>query len=271
MTFHDISEVIRMDGKAVIVTGGSKGIGEGCAKAFLAAGANVVICARGAADGEATAKKFCEEYGEGRCVFVPCDVSIETEIERVVEETVKTFGRIDCLVNNAGFHPPYERIEDVPASAFEELIRTNLVSMYSFCRYALPYLRKTKGSVINMSSLVGKMGQRNSCRYVSTKGGIHAFTRALAIDEAGNGVRVNSISPGCIVTPLAIECAGDDLEAAMKETDSFIHMGRQGDIYECGTVALFLASDMAQYLTGIDIVVSGGAELGYGVRDLSRK
>ena len=271
MTFHDIADVVRMDGKTAIVTGGSKGIGYGCAKAFLAAGANVVICSRGAADGNKAAKELCEEYGEGKCVFVSCDVSKEEDIKNVVEKTVEIFGRIDSLVNNAGFHPDYENIDTVTPAQFEELIRGNLTSMFTFSKYALPYIRKVNGTVVNMSSLVGRMGQRNAVRYVSTKGGIHAFTRAMAIDEAKYGVRVNSISPGSIVTPLVMDIVSkfEDAEEVMGHVDACAHMQRQGDIYECGTVALFLASPMSDFITGIDVVVSGGAELGYGVRDKS--
>jgi len=271
MTFHDIADIVRMDGKTVIVTGGSKGIGEGCAKVFLAAGANVVICARGAADGEKKAEEFRKEYGEDRCIFIKCDVSNEEDVKNAIEKTVEKYGRIDSLVNNAGWHPPFEKVDDVSVEDFEELIRTNLSSIFMASKYALPYLRQTKGTIVNMSSLVGSMGQRNAVRYIATKGGIHAMTRAMAIDEAPYGVRVNSISPGSIVTPLAAVYfeTVEDPERERTAVASQMHLNRQGDIYECGTVALFLASDMSTYLTGIDINVSGGAELGYGIREVA--
>jgi NAD(P)-dependent dehydrogenase (short-subunit alcohol dehydrogenase family) len=175
---------------------------------------------------------------------------------------------LDCLVNNAGYHPHYERIDETSNDMFLELIDTNLVSMYNFCRLSLSHLRKTKGSIVNMSSLVGAMGQKLACRYVSTKGGITSLTKALAVDEAANGVRVNSVSPGCIETPLGEEfrMLSPDPEREKKLSSAFSPMNRVGDIYEVGTVCLFLASEMASFITGADIIVSGGAELAYGIK-----
>ena len=266
--FHDISEMIKLTGKTAIITGGSMGIGQGCSRAFLAADANVVICARGESDGEKTAFEFCKEYGGGRCVFIKCDVSSEEDVKRVVDQTVEMHGRIDVLVNNAGYHPPYESMDDTTGEMFLELLKVNLYSMYIFSLHALPYLRKTKGNIVNMSSLVGTIGQRNSCRYVATKAGIHGLTKGMAIDEARHGVRVNSVSPGCIDTPLGAEFGrlSGNPEREAELTNSFIQLKRVGDIHEVGTVCLFLASDMAKYMTGVDIPVSGGAELAYGVK-----
>lgn len=266
--FENVNKCIDFTRKTVIVTGGSKGIGEGCARVFLSAGAVVVICARDAETGRKTAESFCREFGDGRCVFTPCDVSVESDIRRVIDETIRQFGRLDCLINNAGYHPHYERIDETDHEMFLELINTNLASMYNFCRLALPHLRRTKGTIVNMSSLVGTMGQKMACRYVSTKGGILSLTKALAVDEAENGVRVNSISPGCIETPLGEEFRrlSSDPEREKKLSSAFSPMRRVGDIYEVGTVCLFLASEMASFITGADIIVSGGAELAYGVK-----
>ena len=179
---------------------------------------------------------------------------------------MEKYGKLDSLINNAGYHPSEEYIDDVTADMFMDLVRTNLLSIFLFCKYALPYLRQTKGNIVNMSSLVGSMGQKMACRYVSTKGGIHALTKALAVDEGPNGVRVNSVSPGSIASPLTM-----DYFAAMADPDyeyqkicDCSHLGRIGTIEECGAACLFLASDMAGFVTGVDITVSGGAELAYG-------
>lgn len=254
-------------GKVVIVTGGSKGIGEACVEAFSRVGANVVFCARNEADGKETEKKY-SSVGEGKCVFVPCDVANEQDVKKVVKTAVDMFGRIDCLVNNAGYHPPYEAMDDVTGTMFEDLLRTNLVSMFNFSREALPYIRKEKGSIINNASLVGEMGQKKACRYVASKGGIIALTKAMAVDEAEYGVRVNCIEPGMITTPLGEEVARANPEG-LKDLEvgaSCHHLHRIGMANETASVCVFLASEMASYMTGVCVPISGGSELAYGIK-----
>ena len=160
----------------------------------------MVFCARRAKEGKDLERKV--SAGGGTALFVRCDVSKEKEVRALVDGTVARFGRIDCLINNAGWHPPHRPIDDFTAEDFRDLLELNLVSMFVACQQALPYLRKTKGNIINLSSLVGSMGQLHATTYVATKGAITAFSKALAIDEAVNGVRVNSVSPGNIWTPL---------------------------------------------------------------------
>jgi len=253
--------------KVTIVTGGSKGIGEGVARVFVAAGAPVVIAARGKADGEALAKELTA-MGPGTCHFIQCDVSKPEEIKALIEKTVELHGRLDCLVNNAGWHPDHRTIDDFSIEDFESLLRLNLVSYFAACKYALPYLRKTQGNIINMSSLVGEMGQEWATTYVSTKGGITALTKALAVDEARHGVRVNVILPGNITTPLADTFINskEDPQFVRDFIDSWQWNGRCGTIDEVGYACLFLASDGAAFITGIELIISGGAELAYGIK-----
>jgi NAD(P)-dependent dehydrogenase (short-subunit alcohol dehydrogenase family) len=144
--------------KVAIITGGSKGIGAGCARAFVHAGAKVVICARGTETGEAFAAKLTAE-GPGACHFELCDVAIPEQIERLIDRTVERYGRLDCLVNNAGYHPPVKRIDEFTLSEWDDVIRTNLTSHFLASKHALPHLRRTGGSIVNMASLVGVMGQ----------------------------------------------------------------------------------------------------------------
>ena len=175
------------------------------------------------------------------------------------------YGRMDCLINNAGWHPPHKPIDEFSVEDFRELLNLNLVSVFTACKFALPYLRQSQGSIINMSSLVASMGQLYATTYVATKGGITAFTKALAVDEAAYGVRVNSISPGNIYTPLwqeAIDAASDP-EQCRADGEAAQLLGRMGAIEEVGRLALFLAAE-ATFTTGVDHSLSGGAELGYG-------
>jgi NAD(P)-dependent dehydrogenase (short-subunit alcohol dehydrogenase family) len=255
---------MRYANKVVIVTGGSKGIGEGCVRVFVEAGSEVVFCSRGQKAGEALAREVSAK-GPGEAWFVPCDVSKVEEIRALIDKTVERHGRIDCLINNAGWHPPHKPIDDFSVEEFRELLDLNLVSIFAACKFALPHLRKTKGNIINMSSLVGIMGQIHATTYVATKGAITAFTKALAVDEAAHDVRVNSVSPGNIYTPLwqeAIDAAPDPARCRA-DGDAAQLLGRMGTIEETGRLCLFLAAE-ATFTTGVDHIQSGGAELAYG-------
>jgi len=250
--------------KVVIITGGSKGIGKGCAQTFVQAGAKVVFCARKAQEGESVAEEL-NEGGPGEATFVLCDVSKTFEIKNLIDSTMEKYGRIDCLINNAGWHPPHKPIDDFSVNEFRDLLDLNLVSIFAACKFALPHLRQTRGNIINISSLVGAMGQLHATTYVATKGAITAFTKALAIDEAENGVRVNSVSPGNVYTPLWQEAidASSDPDQCRADGEAAQVLGRMGTIEEVGKLCLFIASE-ATFTTGVDHIISGGAELGYG-------
>lgn len=250
--------------RVVIVTGGSKGIGRGCVEVFVAAGAKVVFCARHATGVEELAAKLSQRGG-GTAHFFPCDVSKPDDVKKLIDMTIAQYGRLDCLINNAGWHPRHKPIDDFTVEEFRELLDLNLVSIFVACKAALPHLRKTKGNIINLSSLVGTMGQLHGTTYVATKGAISAFTKALAIDEAAHGVRVNSISPGNVYTPLWQETidAAADPEQCRKDGDEAQLLGRMGTIEEVGKLCLFIAAE-ATFTTGVDHIISGGAELGYG-------
>lgn len=251
-------------GKVVVITGGTKGIGRGCVEAFCDAGAKVVFCARHAEGGEALAKQLTER-GPGTAHFIACDVSKFDQIEKLIETTISEYGRLDCLINNAGWHPAHKPVDDFTIEEFQSLLNLNLVSIFAGCKFALPHLRKTKGNIINLSSLVGTIAQLHGSTYVATKGAVTSFTKALAIDEAAHGVRVNSVSPGNIYTPLWQEAidAADDPDKCRADGDAAQLVGRMGTIEEVGKLCLFIASE-ATFTTGVDHIISGGAELGYG-------
>ena len=255
---------MRYADKVVIVTGGSKGIGEGCVRVFAGAGAKVVFCARNEPEGQALAREVTAA-GPGQAFFVRCDVSKTDEVEALVDLAAARHGRLDCLVNNAGWHPPHRSIDNFSHQEFRDLFELNVMSVFAACRRALPHLRQTRGNIINMSSLVGAMGQLHAATYVATKGAVTALTKALAIDEAAHGVRVNSVSPGNIFTPLwqeAIDAAPDPAQCRADGEAAQV-LGRMGTIEETGRLCLFIAAE-ATFTTGVDHVQSGGAELGYG-------
>jgi NAD(P)-dependent dehydrogenase (short-subunit alcohol dehydrogenase family) len=264
---------LRYADKVVLITGGSSGIGKGCAQEFVKAGARVVICCNNEEEGSAVAaalQNCARTQGAGDAWFIYCDVRITEDIENLIQATVARYGRIDCLINNAGWHPPHKPIDDFSVEDFRDLLNLNLVSVFTACKFALPYLRQSSGSIINISSLVASMGQLCATTYVATKGAITAFTKALAIDEAAYGVRVNAISPGNIYTPLwqeAIDAAADPAQCRA-EGEAAQLLGRMGNTEEVGRLALFLAAE-ATFTTGVEHFLSGGAELGYGQK--SRK
>jgi NAD(P)-dependent dehydrogenase (short-subunit alcohol dehydrogenase family) len=255
---------MRYANKVVVVTGGTKGIGEGCVRAFVEAGSAVVFCARDEKAGNALAEAV-SAGGPGRADFLRCDVSRVDEVERLIDSSVDRHGRLDCLVNNAGWHPPHKPIDDFSYRELRDLLELNFVSMFAACKRALPHLRKTKGNIINMSSLVGSMGQLHATTYVATKGAITAFSKALAVDEAAHDVRVNSVSPGNVMTPLwqqAIDAAPDPAKCRA-DGEAAQLLGRMGTIQEAGRLCVFLAAE-ATFTTGVDHILSGGAELAYG-------
>ncbi len=256
---------LRAFDKVTLITGGSKGIGKGCARVFAAAGARVVICARGREAGEALAAEISAK-GPGTCHFEPCDVSKTEEIQTVVEKTVALHGRLDCLINNAARFAVGKSIDASSIEEFQAMLQTNLTSYFAACKYALPYLRKTRGCIINMGSIVGAFGAWHNVMYNTTKGGIHALTKSLAIDEAEHGVRVNAVLPGNIVTESRekLEASMPDARAFHAWAESLQWLGRSGTLEEAGLACLFLASDAAAFVTGIELLLTGGIELGSG-------
>src|SRR5438067_1529477 len=171
--------------KVVIITGGSSGIGKACAQEFVRAGAKVVVCCNVESEGTAVAsalQALAREQGAGDASFVFCDVRKMEDIRNLIEATLARHGRIDCLINNAGWHPPHKPIDEFTVEEFRDLLELNLVSVFNACRLALPHLRRTGGNVINVSSLVAQIGQRHATTYAATKGAVTALTKALDLD-----------------------------------------------------------------------------------------
>jgi len=257
----------RYENRVTLVTGGSKGIGEGCVRVFFAAGSHVAFCSRGQAEGDALAAELNSMGQSNRALFVKTDVSKVDAIEALVAAVIAEFGRLDCLINNAGWHPPPRTIDDFSIAEMQDLFQLNFISIFAACKFALPHLRKVRGNIINMSSWVGVYGQAQAPTYTATKGAITSFSKGLAIDEAANDVRVNVVSPGNIWTPLwkTWSDGEENPEAAREAGDRVQIMGRKGTIEETGRLCLCIAADMT-FTTGIDHIQSGGAELGYGIR-----
>ena len=257
---------MRYKDKVAIVTGGTKGIGAGCVSVFVEqGGATVVFCSRNEAAGR-TFETEMNAKGPGRAAFVRADVSKVDDIRSVIDTAVERFGRIDCLINNAGWHPPHQPIDAfsvgllpvAPRSESRQLLRRMQI------RVAAP----PEGQGEHHQHVESRRGDgagwcgRRMWRRRET---ITAFTKALAVDEAAHEVRVNSVSPGNIYTPLwqeAIDQAPDPAQCRA-DGDAAQPLGRMGTIEEAGFLCLYLAAD-ATFTTGVDHIISGGAELAYG-------
>ena len=251
---------MKLQDKVAVITGGSKGIGLGCARVFARHGCKVVIGARGQ-DAGRTAEQELAEAGHA-AMFVPTDVTRQEDMRVLIERAVERFGRLDCMVNNAGWHPPEMTIDETSVEDFESLVRLNLTSTFLGCKLAVPHLRKTRGNIINVSSAVALRGQLASVSYVATKAGQLGVTRALARDLAPDGIRVNAVCPAGVMTPLMLQWIDgqEDPQEALEQCHRGHALGRMANIEEIGEVCAFLASEEASFITGQTICPDGGVK-----------
>jgi NAD(P)-dependent dehydrogenase (short-subunit alcohol dehydrogenase family) len=203
--------------------------------------------------------------GCGEARFVRCDVTDTQQISDLVMTAVKTYGRLDCLVNNAGGYSSFGSIDESSEEDFFADLRLNLVSNFIACKNALPHLRKVKGNIINVASLGAVIGDIGSVAHIAAKGGVIAMTKALAVDESKYGVRVNCLLVAHVQTAMWQDIAKKrDTQAKhfIREAEDHHLIGRMGTPEECGKACLFLAAD-ATFSTGTNLSLSGGAELNY--------
>lgn len=246
------------EGHVCIVTGAGAGIGAGIAEVFAEAGCQVVIGEVNRERGQAVADHLQRTYGSG--LFVQADVSVDADCQRLAAETIKAYGKIDTLVNNAGVNFVKPTLE-MTVEDWDRVVNVDLRGTFLCSRYALEYMVQAgKGSIINIASVHTKATLGGAAPYAASKGGVAQMTASMAIEFAPYGIRINALSPGLIDTLIwqQLREVAADKEAVVNHWLDNIPLARVGTPREMGQVALFLASDEAAYVTGANILADGG-------------
>ncbi|MGJ9458061.1 glucose 1-dehydrogenase [Oceanobacillus sp. CF4.6] len=237
----------RVEDKVVVVTGGARGMGASHVKRLITEGAKVVVTDILEEDG----KKLESEIGKN-ILFIKHDVSNASDWENVIQKTEATFGPINVLVNNAGIDIPEINLEDYPEETYRKVIDVNQVSVFLGMKYVVPSMKKAGGgSIVNISSLAGIVGANKKIAYTASKFAVRGMTKAAALELGEFGIRVNSVHPGFIRTPMTEALINDDLI-------NMFPLKKAGEPEEVTNLVLYLASDESSYSTGSEFVIDGG-------------
>ncbi len=252
---------MRLKGKVAIVTGSGSGLGRGIALMFAREGASVVVNGRRPEPIEATAKAITE--AGGRALAVPGDVTVTKDIQRLIQTTVDTFGQLDILVNNAGIMISRTSVTDCPEDDWRKTIDANLTSVFLCSKHALPELIKSRGNILNLSSILGLLGAPNRAAYGASKGALVILTRGMALDYAPHGVRVNALCPAFVETEINRDYLAELRRRGEYDTVVKRHpLGSLGQPDDVAYAAVYLASDEARWVTGVALPVDGGMGAG---------
>jgi NAD(P)-dependent dehydrogenase (short-subunit alcohol dehydrogenase family) len=253
---------MRLDGKVALITGGTSGIGSATAIRFAKEGAAVAITGRNAVRGAEVVAQI-ESIG-GEAMFIQSDVRLADDCRSAVEQTLDRYGKVDVLFNNAGvFHP--KTVPECTEEEWDETIDSSLKGAFLMSKYVLPsMIEQGSGSIIHTSSGWGILGGDEAAAYCAAKGGLVVMAKAMAIDHGRDGIRVNCVCPGDVLTPMLHDDAEkrgmtwDDYETGGMQRP----LGRIGTVDEIADAVLFLASDESSFVTGESLVVDGGGVAG---------
>ena len=254
----------RFKEKTVVVTGAGSGIGRAAAIRFAEEGASVVLVGRTAETLEETAKKLPQDrtwIHTDNYLIITCDISVQSQVQEMVERAIDKFGKIDILINNAG-KATQGKITELSADDWRSAIDVNLNGTFYVSQAAMPHLIASKGNIVNISSLSGVGGDWNMAAYNAAKAGVTNLTRTLALDHGSDGVRVNAVNPS--VTKTDMTTAIQDNES---KTDKFLArcpLGRLATPEDIAAAITFLASDDASMITGVNLPVDGGVSASNG-------
>jgi len=256
---------MRLKDRVALVTGGGTGIGLAIAELFAREGARVAVSGRRHAELAQAVARVAR--GGGEACAVTGDVSNPEDAERMVEETVERFGKVDVLVNNAGILVRGARVTDVAIEDWRRVLETNLTGAFLVSRFAIRQMlaQGRGGAVVNISSVSGILGDAAFAPYNASKGGLNLLTKNMAIDYAKHGIRVNAVCPGRVDTPMPRSRMkpGDDWEEILARWGERIPLGRVGKPEDVASAALYLASDESSWVTGIELVVDGGVTMSH--------
>jgi NAD(P)-dependent dehydrogenase (short-subunit alcohol dehydrogenase family) len=256
---------MRLKDRVAIITGSTRGIGEGCARLFYREGAKVVISGRDKLKGNSLVEELMENETpnefrgtKDRCVFIPADVSKKEDIIQLKDQTLRTYGKIDILVNNAGVNAP-SPMEKLSEEIWDRIMNINLKGMF-FCSQIIgnEMIKRKYGTIVNMASMSGHFASPDGGAYGPSKAAIIMLTKECAMEWAKFNIRVNSVSPGLIRTPLSENIYKD--EEVTKARIGMVPLGRIGTPDDVAYAVLFLCSDESSYITAQDIVVDGGIQ-----------
>jgi NAD(P)-dependent dehydrogenase (short-subunit alcohol dehydrogenase family) len=254
---------MRLEDKVAIITGAGGGMGRVAAQLFAAQGAKVVVAEYGEAAGAETVD-LVEKAG-GSASFVKVDVSKETDAKAMVDHALATYGRLDCLYNNAGIMPEADHsVTDTDVATWDQVMAVNVRGVFLGCKYAIPAMVDGGGgSIINIASFVALIGcSVPQDAYTASKGAVLSLTRSLAVQFGPNGIRTNAICPGPVETPLLMDWLVKD-EAAKQRRLARNPTGRFGKPEEIVQMAIYLASDESRWTNGASLVVDGGITVNY--------
>ena len=250
--------MLKLNAKVALVTGGTTGIGYATALLFLQNGAKVAITGRTKESGEKAVREL-QRQGFKACSFIQGDVSKPADAERMVVETVRRYGKLDVLFNNAGIWIS-GAAEGTSEADWDKVIDVNLKGCFLCSKYAIPHLKKTKGVIINNASCDGLVGEPDAVAYCASKGGVVTLTKAMALDCAKYGIRVNCVCPGYVMTRmLEVDLPqGMSIEKYLEIISKEHPLGRIAKPEEIAGAVLFLASEDSSFVTGVALPVDGG-------------
>ncbi len=251
--FHLMS-MKRFEGRSIFVSGAASGIGRATAERFGGEG-GLVACADVNAQGAEETAATIRAAG-GKAFAIPCDVTVPSAITEAIGETVSRHGRLDALINLAGIGF-FRRTTETPLEEWNRMIAVNLTAQFLTCKEAIPHILKTKGAIVNTSSVAGLHSHPYSAAYCASKGGVVQLTRALAVEYGRKDVRINCVCPGGINTPLIEKFKLPD-GVPQSALAKIMPLGRMGEPNEVAGTIAFLASEDATYINGATIVVDGG-------------
>ncbi len=250
--------MIQLDGKVVLITGGSRGIGAACAELLAKAGADISLTYVANARAANEVRRTVERIGR-RCITIKCNVAVGRQVVTAVRQTVRAFGRIDVLVNNAGIWK-YGAIGAMTERQWDETLDVNLKGTFLFSNAVVPMMKKQgSGKIINIASTAGQRGEPFHSHYAASKGAMIAFTKSIGPELAPHKIVVNCVAPGWVDTEMSAEAIHDPVEGP--QISKIIPAGRAANPEEIAGAVLFLASEFSNHMIGSIVSVNGGSVL----------